>query len=77
MEKIEGFKITFDKNPDKWRGSIYLKSPYKSLSEYVSSSKESCAEAISEIFNRYSHKEIEGIDLKQVREIQSELGQKK
>lgn len=44
-----GFKIEFDKTPIKWSGSVKLKSSYKSLYHYISSSKESYEDAMQEI----------------------------
>lgn len=70
MYMIKGFKINIDKTPDRWRGSIFLDSHYKSLSEYVSSSKESFGEAIIEILERYSHKGIKGIELHELKSTQ-------
>jgi hypothetical protein len=68
MEKIEGFNIVLEKSPDKWIGSIYIKSNYKSDAYYVSSSKDSFSGAIQEILSRYSDDRIEGIDIKLVKE---------
>lgn len=66
-QKIEGFKIIIDKTPPKWTGSIYLKSQYKGLAQYVTSSKESYDEAIQEILSKYRHRQVERIEIKQVK----------
>ena len=50
----------------KWCGSISIKSQFKSLTVTVTSSKDSCAEAIRDIMNEYKYRQIEGITIQRM-----------
>lgn len=65
---IPGTRIVFEKvdedSPRFWSGSVQIESKYKAEYVYVSCEADNCIEAVRICLERFQHKKVLGISLK-------------
>lgn len=66
--KINGLTLVLDKTPPKWSGTVKLKSNFKILDTYATSTKESLSDALADILSRFDHVIVIGVDINEVEE---------
>lgn len=70
IKRIKGLIMFFDTTPLKWNGTVQLRSSFADDYHYITSRKESIEEAIAEILARYSHKQVIGIKIEKIPELE-------